>query len=519
MALPTGFASEIDRLLSDFQQPGSPGVALAITQDGEEVLTRIHGLASINHGVALDRHSILRIASQTKQFTVLLVLMLEAEGKLRLSDPVRDHLDFVPRHLPAFTIAQCCANTGGFRDHLEGLLVSGRLLSTPADRALARDWMRRQEALNFTPGSALLYSNAGFVMLSDIIEQIEGKSFAAVLEERITGPLGMRDTAILARDGTAGPRLAARYTKMRDGWSDMGWGLELSGEGAMVSSLNDMVLWQQNLIRPRIGTPAMFERMASPFVFNNGADSVYGLGFVTETYRGRRAIGHGGFVAGCKSESMRFVDDGLGIVILSNCDQIAPYSLAHRIADAWFADPAPAPIAFRPGRYRQEGGVDMFGIVEKAGVARFEHIGGLADFDFTYPTGAKPELATKALSLRPREDGRIDAIFCGEPRVYAPLPPAATAGRPLAGRYVNAMQGMTVEIAGDRRNGTFELRSPFGVVAAELVALDHECWLLRGFRSEIHPGEPWNAVLRATETGFEFTADRVKRLHFDRVAD
>ncbi|OWK20065.1 hypothetical protein AJ88_35840 [Mesorhizobium amorphae CCBAU 01583] len=259
----------------------------------------------------------------------------------------------------------------------------------------------------------MTYSNAGFFMLSEIIEQIEGATFNEVLRKRITGPLGMYDTSLILRDGSVMKRLAAHYTKRADGWVHLGWGVEFGGEGGLVSTLDDMVIWQQNLIDPMVGTAEMYRRMATPCVFDNGATGFYGLGLETDVYRGRRAVGHGGSVAGGKSESMRFVDDGLGIIIIANNDQVATFAVARRIADIYFGNAVPAPIELAPGRYRQEGGADVFEIVAKNGVPTFLSSGGVQGFDFGHRGGAKPENPITDLVLGPRPDGKFDGIFCG----------------------------------------------------------------------------------------------------------
>ncbi|WP_434725418.1 serine hydrolase domain-containing protein [Mesorhizobium sp. RIZ17] len=227
-----------------------------------------------------------------------------------------------------------------------------------------------------------------------IIEQIEGASFNDVLRKRITGPLGMYDTSLMLRDGTVMKRLAAHYTKRAEGW-----GIEEYGGGDRISTLDDMVNWQQNLVDPRVGTVEMYHRMATPCVFDNGATGFYGLGVVTDVYRGRRAVGHSGGVAGGKSEWMRFIDDGLGIVIIANNDQVAAFGVARQIADIYFGTPAPAPIQLAPGRYRQEGGPDVFEIVAKNGVPTFVRSGCVLGFDFGHPGGAKPSARLPTLFL------------------------------------------------------------------------------------------------------------------------
>lgn len=513
---PADFNTRVESLFSGYDAPDSPGVVVAVLEDGKEIFSGTYGQANINNSVPMARDTIIRIGSQTKQFTVLLALMLEAEGKLKMSDPVQDYLPYVPRFDQEVTLHHLAQNTSGFRDHLEAMIFSGMSIFTPSTRQTGRDVIARQDALNFAPGAAMTYCNAGFFMLSEIIEQIEGKTFYEVLKERVTGPLGMSDTALLPRDGAVRKRLAAHYTKRPEGWANLGWGLDLGGEGGMISTLADMIVWQQNLDTPRVGTSEMYERMQTPCIFANGATGYYGLGLVTDTYRGRRAVGHGGTVAGGKSESTRFIDDGFGVVIIANHDQIAPFSLGRRIADIYFGDGQATPIAFAAGRYREVGGPDVIEIVDKEGCQSFLSAGGAIALDFSHAGGAKPERAITDLELTPTADGNIEAKFCGTPRTYRPLP-SEPASKSLTGRYRNNAQKIEVEIAGEEKNGTFVLRSDLGALTAPLVAVDEDLWLLLPPDTGLRPGGAWSGMLQITEQGFELNSERMKRLAFTKI--
>ncbi|CAH2394401.1 Putative Penicillin-binding protein [Mesorhizobium ventifaucium] len=507
------FAKCVDALFSKFSGPEMPGAVVAVTENGREIFASAYGLANINDDVPMGRKTIIRIGSQSKQFTVLLILMLEAEGKLSLQDDVQKHLPYVPRLEHPVTLRQLASNTSGYRDFLAAMFVSGRSIYTPSDRQTIREIIARQDSLNFKPGSAMIYSNSGFFMLYEIIEQIEGATFDEVLRNRITGPLGMCDTSLMLHDGSVMKRLAAHYTKRADGWAQLGWGVEEDGGGGIVSTLDDMVVWQQNLNNPKVGTAEMYQRMATPCVFDNGATGLYGLGLVTDVYRGRRTVGHGGSVAGGKSQSMRFIDDGLGIVIIANNDQVAAFAAARRIADIYFGTVAPAQIELAPGRYRQEGGPDVFELVAKNGVPTFLSSGGVTAFDFGHPGGAKPERGITDLVLSPRPDGKIDGTFCGTPRVYAPLGADAKATASLTGRYTNKAQALEVEIQSDAQRGVLRLRSDFGAMNAPIVAADSDLWFLLQPDSDL----PWTATLIVTEEGFEMNTDWVKKLRFTRV--
>lgn len=507
------FGQKAAGLFTHLDAAAGPGAVVAVLEHGKEIFSGAYGLANINNAVPMARDTIVRIGSQTKQFTVLLTLMLEAEGKLKLSDPVQKHLPYVPVLEHEVTLLHLAQNTSGYRDHLEGMMFSGLSIYAPSTRQTGRDVIARQDALNFAPGSAMTYSNAGFFMLSEIIEQIEGKPFNDVLTERITGPLGMKDTALMRWDGAVIDRLAAHYTRRADGWYNLGWGLDLGGEGGMVSTLADMIIWQQNLWSPKVGTQEMYDRMSTPCTYTNGVQGYYGLGLVTDTYRGRRAVGHGGTVAGGKSESARFIDHGFGVIIIANNDQMATFSVGRRLADIYFGDEPAAPIAFNPGRYRHQGGSDIFEIVMADGVPAF-HAGSVTRFDFAHPTGAKPERAITDLVLKPGAGDTIDGMFCGTARSYVPLARDASASKPLAGRYGNATQSFEVEITGDNRTGKFHLRSAIGALTASLVAADADLWIMLPEGSELTPGQVWSGTLLVTEDGFTLNTDRMKNLSF-----
>ncbi len=369
--------SVTDRLFRNSVGPGSPGAVVAVTRHGREILRAAYGMADIAHGIPLDAHSVIRIGSQTKQFTVLLTLMLAAEGKLSLDDEVNRYLPWLPKYPVPVTLRHVATNTSGLREFLEVLAFTGIAIGSQSSRETARRVIARHADFNFSPGEAMIYCNTGFFLLSEIVEAVSGRTFNELLAERITGPLGMNDTRLMQRDTQILPRLAMHHTRGPDGgWHRAQWGVVLGGEGGMVSTLEDMLVWQANFADPKVGTAAMYQLLATPAVYRNGTTALYAHGLVSETYRGLRAVGHGGGVAGGRSESIRFPDQELGIVILGNRDDISPYSLSLRIADAALGshmssarvDADWTRLAAAAGMYRHEGGDDLFEIAIVDGV-------------------------------------------------------------------------------------------------------------------------------------------------------
>lgn len=518
-------AEAVDRLFEPFAQAGSPGAVVAVTEGGSEIAGGAYGLASVNHAIPLDRRSILRIGSQSKQFTVLLLLMLEAEGRLSMDDPVQDHLPWVPRFAHPITLRHLASNTSGLRDHFEALTFSGRSIFAPSTRQDAREVIARQDALNFVPGTEMIYSNGGFVVLSELVERVCNAPFGEVLKQRITGPLGMNDTRLMAKDSEVGPRLATHYSRAAGGgWRHLTWGVVLGGEGGMVSTLDDMLLWQANLRTPQVGTPGMVDRMTTPTRYANGALSPYGLGLVSDPYRGMRTIGHGGSVAGGRSESMRFPDADLGVVILANTDAVAPFSLARRIADHQLGArllPVRNPdevarLLEAAGFYREAGGDDLFEIGGRGGEPFLSTASGSLRLEQVGPSLFRPETGVMDLTLRPREPGTIDAIWCGTKRRYQRLNNGAT---PRPGRFVGHYVQHGLNLQADVTNAVDSLRlairSPLGAFRAELPPIDEDHFLLcLTDEADLRPDRPWLATIRFDTDSFVLNSDRTKNLLF-----
>lgn len=516
----------IDALFSGWTGPDTPGLVVAATRGGAVVHQGAYGMADLAQGIPLGPRSVIRIGSQTKQFTVLLALMLEREGKLDLHDPVRKYAPWLcdlPHHV---TLRHLASNTSGMRDFLEMMTWAGLTLPCPSTRATSRAIIARHGEMNFVPGEQMIYCNTGFYLLSEIIEEVSGRSYNELLRERITGPLGMADTILQLRDSQILPRAAMHHSRGPDGaWERAHWGIVLGGEGGMSSTLEDMLRWQAHLANPTPDMAELLARMEGPTRFANGTLSMYALGFTVTRYRGLHNIGHGGGVAGGRSESVRFPAQQAGVVILGNRDDIAPFSLARRMADVVLADQmAPPPdaanlraLADAAGMYRQEDGDDVIEIVDAAGTPTFTSQGGAGTtIEQVSPGVFCPERATVHLTLGLPQDGAIPARWCGEPRRYRRIRPGAGSAGAIAGRYANGPLGLDATVSED--GGLLVVRSEYGALRLALSWLEDD--LLMAMPADAPrrgPGKPWAAVVRVAPGGLVITTDRTKDLCLARV--
>ncbi|MDR6294184.1 MULTISPECIES: serine hydrolase domain-containing protein [Inquilinus] len=534
--LPPDFNTRVDALFARWTRPDSPGASVRVLRHGREIHRGCYGMADLAHGVPIDERTVIRIGSQTKQFTVLLALMLEAEGKLSMQDDVRRHLPWLPDFPETVTLRHLAANVGGLRDFLEIMTLGGLDIGAPSTRAGARRIIAGHKAVNFRPGESLIYCNTGFFLLSEIVEQVSGKSFNALLEDRITGPLGMRDTRLMRWDSEILPRLADHHTRGPDGgWHKAQWGVVLGGEGGMVSTLEDMTLWLANLDAPKVGTPEMIARMSAPGAAIDGIPSPYGLGLVTCRYRGLSSIGHGGGVAGGRSESVRFPEAGIGVVILGNTDDMGPFSLARRILDLALGEEVGPPrttaaterLTRAVGLYRAEGGDDVFGVALKDGQPVFvSNMNSGMPIEQVGDGAFMPERGIVPLEFTPRDDGDVDTRWFGRPQRFRRLSDTALPIAPgLAGRYWDATTGFEAEIGEDQGETVLRLRTPHGVWETALEARAPDLHLAVPRRATADtPPKPgaaeaggWEFTIRSVADGIVLNDDRTKRLHMART--
>ena len=324
----------VDALLAPWRRNDGAGVTIGVVSQGVLRVHRHAGLASIEHAVPIGDDTRFRIASVSKQFTCAAILMLYAEGALSLDEPARVHLPELPAIADRVTVAQLMHNTSGLRDMFEIIRHGGGDLGSPIGPQALLDGIARQRTLNFEPGSRFLYSNTNFLLLGLIVERLSGQSLDAFLQERIFGPLGMRDTRVTPDTAEMIPHLATGYLRGDDAlWRRAPHAFPLGGEGGLVSSVRDLALWAQNFTTRRIGA-AWLDGLMVQTPFRNGTENRYARGLVARPYRGVATWSHGGLWPGFRTEFLMAPGEQATVIVIANQGGADPNLLAHRVLDA-----------------------------------------------------------------------------------------------------------------------------------------------------------------------------------------
>lgn len=316
----------VDSLFAAYTGTTVPGASVIVIQDGKVVLRRAYGMADLERGVAATPDNDFRLASVSKQFTAMATMLLVNDGKLRYDQPVSDILPELPRATRAVTVRHLLNHTSGLWDY-EDLIPETRTTQLNDQDVLSM--LSAKDSVYFPAGTQYRYSNSGYVLLGMIVARVSGISFPDFLRTRIFTPLGMQASVAHIEGKDTVPRRAYGYSPQGGGFvpTDQSLTSATLGDGGIYSNVDDMTRWDQWLYSRDMALAT------TPPLLPAGAATEYGFGWFVDQYRGIKRWRHTGETSGFRNAIMRFPDQRLTIVILTNRSSGEPQALAERIAD------------------------------------------------------------------------------------------------------------------------------------------------------------------------------------------
>jgi CubicO group peptidase (beta-lactamase class C family) len=335
--------SAVDGVFSDLDRANSPSCALGVMRDGEFLYRRGYGMASLEHEVAATSGTLFYAGSVSKQFVAASIALAAEQGHLSLDDEVRRHVPELPGYGHKITVRNLVHHSSGLRDYLGLLGLAGK----PAEDVLEKKEMLalivRQKGLNFTPGAQYLYSNSGYFLLAEILRRSTGMTLREFAAKNIFDPLGMAQTRFHDDRREVVPKRAFAYAPAEGGGFTLNWASNFDqvGSGGLLTSVDDMLHWEQNFLQPRIGSAKFLETIHSPGEQALGGDDPearYAFGLVLSRYRGLPTVAHGGAMFGFRAAYLRFPEERLAVICLCNVSNAEPMERALRVADFFLAD-------------------------------------------------------------------------------------------------------------------------------------------------------------------------------------
>ena len=334
-AAPVDVAAAIDKTFERWDRTGSPGCAVGVARAGQVVHTKGYGMANLEHGIRIWPSTVFESGSVAKQFTAAAINLLAQDGKLSLDDPVRQYVPELPDFGTPILIRHLLNHTSGLRSQWPMLSLAGRPPGMAVHTiAEILELVSHYQELNFKPGDEFLYNNTGFTLLGVIVARVSGKSLNQFSQERLFGPLGMTRTQWREDFAAIVPNRATAYRPAQGGGfrANMPF-TNVVGNGGLLTTVGDLLTWNENLDRPRVGGQELTDRLQTRGRLNDGFENEYAQGLVVTSYRGIREVSHGGATAGYQTFLARFPDHGLSVAVLCNTSGTNPSRYAHDIAD------------------------------------------------------------------------------------------------------------------------------------------------------------------------------------------
>jgi CubicO group peptidase (beta-lactamase class C family) len=348
-----GVGQRVDKIFAGYDKSDSPGCSLGVIQNGAFVYRKGYGMGSLELGVPLSSQSVFYMGSVSKQFTAASIALAAEQGFLSLDDNVRKYIPEVPDYARPITLRQMLHHTSGIPDATSMLGIAGRNIEDLHPTAELMGFVVRQKALNFNPGDKYLYSNTNYFLLAEAVKRATGKPLSEFAAENIFKPLGMTRTRFDDDHTVVVPGRVAAYRPGKDGGFLVDWSTnyEIVGQGGLMSTVDDLLLWDRNFYNNKLGKGTLLKEMQSPGVLNSGAESNYALGLILSAYRGLPIVEHSGGAFGYRSEILRFPQQKFTVVTLCNVASANPARLSREVADVYLArqlQPAPS-SATAPG--------------------------------------------------------------------------------------------------------------------------------------------------------------------------
>lgn len=348
---------KLSAIFAPVTSPGDPGLAVLVKKDGQIIFERGYGVRDLRTKAAIDSRTDFRLASLTKQFTAMAIMLLVRDGKLRYGQTLAKIFPEFPPYGKTITIRNLLNHTSGLPDYEDRMdteeKAQGQTLWSPEHQIRDGEVLRLLEKAShgkFPPGARWEYSNSGYVVLGLIVAKVSGEPFAQFLRERIFSPLKMDHTLVFEKGRNEIPNRAYGHSRRNGVFieTDQSSTSATQGDGGVYSNLQDISKWDDALRRHTLLSEKEFQAALTPVELPAGAERrlaedapesmrgrtlSYGFGWFLDLQSTHPLMWHYGDTMGFKTAIQRYTREPLTIILLCNRSDLDASSLAVKTAD------------------------------------------------------------------------------------------------------------------------------------------------------------------------------------------
>jgi CubicO group peptidase (beta-lactamase class C family) len=317
-------------ILSELNDKDGPGGVFMVSKNGKPIYEKAFGKANIELDIRLETDNVFQLASMTKQFTAIAILMLEEQGKLNTKDAISKYIPDYPNG-NKITIHHLLTHTSGIKD-----FTKMKSLKDIAQKEMTPKMMVdffKNEPSDFEPGEKFEYNNSGYVLLGYIIELVSDTSYHEYIKNNIFDRIEMKQS-YYASDRDIIKKRAYGYQKKGEKYVNktiINFSVPYSS-GALMSTLDDMLKWQNALNKNVLLKAENSEKAFSKYKLNNGDEFAYGYGWHIREINGQLTREHGGSIFGFKSMAVYIPSEDIYVIGMTNCDCFSPTKVIQNIA-------------------------------------------------------------------------------------------------------------------------------------------------------------------------------------------
>ncbi len=331
--------SKIDSVLTYLNQRQLFNGSVLIGEKGKILYKKAFGIANPKTLTPLTTASSFNLASVSKQFYAMMIMILKEQGKLNYDDLVQKYLPIFP--YDNITIRQLMNQTSGLPEYFDIAQGNMTLLETLTNKSMLELLALKKPALVFQPGDLWEYCNTNYTTLGSVIEKVSGTTADKFFQQYIAEPLKMKNTYVynlMMKSYPPSRVFGFRYEGGKPVLNDLNQFDGIIGDGNIYSSVEDLYKWDQALYTEKLVKQSTFEEAISPGRLNNGEETNYGFGWrIVE--KGKTLAHTGGWV-GFGTIIIRYIDKNQTILVLDNSSNYRAQSL---VRDIWEGKPIELP--------------------------------------------------------------------------------------------------------------------------------------------------------------------------------
>ncbi len=319
-------AAAIDSLLNTV--PDFSGVIL-FADHGKPILQKAYGVRDYDSNTPIQLDDIFELASVSKQFTAMTIMMLKEEGKLNYDDSLTKFLPNLP--YTGITIRHLLTHTSGLPDYQAVMDAHWDKSKAANNQDIMEYLIKYNPPIMFAPGEKYMYSNTGYVFLASISEVASGKDFVELCRQRIFPPLRMNSTGIRSNNeklkltnlahGNIFSSEQNRFIRA-DSFPSSNYIMWLGGRkgpGRVSSTAADLLKWDSALYADPLISQETLSDAFTPYTLNDGSKSNYGFGWeIMPSSPAGKIVWHNGDNPGYKTIIVRYIDQDKTLIMLNN---------------------------------------------------------------------------------------------------------------------------------------------------------------------------------------------------------